>query len=167
MKLFFKTVKLRSDINDAIKSFPGISNTEILYRWCIDTCNKLVDYATYTTFTQVDDFIAIQLRVVITDNWSIIEKTINSLLKGQEIDAEVTKNVCDEIIANTEVANPLPIISIISLLLNIIALIRDAKKNKTETETDTDSGGNDTQRRPVLNALKRMLRKNKEREYGS
>jgi hypothetical protein len=155
LKLFFKALKFRSDITNAINTFPGISNTEILYQWCIDICDKLVDYATYTTFTEVDDYVTAQLRIIITDHWSIIEKAIGLLLSYQEIDTKVAQSVCDEIIAKSETSNPLLVVSIISALLNLISLIRNAKKNESGTETD----GKATKSRPVLDALKKMLRK--------
>jgi hypothetical protein len=161
--LLWKGIKLRSDINKAIKEFPNIREENKLLVWCTKNSELLVNYATYTTFTQVDDWIALQVRWLISNHWDLIYKTILVFETGTTNERDIVAALCDDISNNTEIKNPMVVLMVVPIIFNIIRLIRTAK-TQTETTTDTDT---DTEtitpkpnpsKRPVLNFIRNILR---------
>jgi hypothetical protein len=152
---FFKALKLKKDIQAAITEFPGIEDEEELFRWCVKNSDLLVNYSTYTTFTMIDDYIALQIRVIITNKWETIIKSLR-VLKNAQINNETIKVICDSIVSNVsdqETQNPFLAISVVSIILNIVRIIQEARTAVTD-ETEVTPV---PVKRPILAAIRKLL----------
>jgi hypothetical protein len=149
---FFKALKLKKDIQAAITEFPGIDDEEELFRWCVKNSDLLVNYSTYTTFTMIDDYIALQIRVIITNQWDTIIKSLR-ILKNAQLNNETIKVICDSIVSNQEVQNPFLAISVVSIILNIVRIIQEARTAVTD-ETEVTPV---PVKRPILAAIRKLL----------
>jgi hypothetical protein len=160
--LFYKAVEIKAGITRAVKEFPGIADESALYTWCIVNCDLLVNYATYTTFTEVDDYIAWTVRKTIEEHWATISKAIRALAHGSTEPNNIATLLYSEILNNNivngqEVKDPFTVITIVSIILSIIRLITIAQKEPEVTPLDETEI--EPRKRPVLQLIKKILRK--------
>jgi hypothetical protein len=162
--LFYKAIEVRNGATAALREFPGIDDEDLLFRWCTENSDRLVNYATYTTFTTVDDYLAWQIRLIVHDNWSVIIKAIKTLKNGNATDIEVAKLMYEEIFDSknlygeneNETKDPFTVITIVSIIVGLVRLIVAAKD-----DNDPEVVPDDVQpkKRPVLNLIRKLLGK--------
>jgi hypothetical protein len=162
--LFYKAVEVRNGITLAIKEFPGIADEESLFRWCTENSDRLVNYATYTTFTEVDDYIAWQVRLIFTEHWTTIIAAIRAIKNGQVKETEIAKLMSEEILNSNivngvEAKDPFTVISIVSIILSIIRVIIAAKSDDTTPQTETDNIEIQPKKRPIRDLVRKLLGK--------
>jgi hypothetical protein len=164
VQLFFKARQFSKDIKKLIQEFPGIQDEDDFFTWCIRVTDTLVNFAAFTTFTTIDDYFAGLVRRLVVDHWNIIMKATRLIKTGNTIESAevrvICNEICDAIKEDDEVGDPLLLVTIISIILNLIKIIQKAH-NDNETIPDTDSTTDTGRNRPVVNLFRKILRRRK------
>ena len=115
----------------AIATFPGLVNQVALKKWATDNTTLMVQYTAWTS-TTIDDYIAKAAHSFIESKWSSIWYIIQLFVKSEKVDVIEDKIAVLLEEAEEETSDPLVIIAIVSLIVQILALIykqQDKKKS--------------------------------------